>query len=69
MADSLRQRRKALGLRLRDVARQTGVSYGSVWNYENGRPGGVIKDKFQTVLDFYDRMEKEKSEEQDKKSC
>lgn len=62
MADSLRQRRKALGLRLRDVAEMTGISYGSVWNYENGRPGGVIKDKFQTVIDCYDRLEKEKAE-------
>ncbi len=65
MAD-LRQRRKALGLRIRDVAKQTGVSTGSVWNYENGRPGGVIKDKYQTVVDYYDRLEKEK---QEKESC
>ena len=64
MADSLRQRRKALGLSIRNVAERTGVSTGSVWNYENGRPGGVIKDKFQTVVDFYDRMEKEKQEKE-----
>ena len=32
MEKSLKERRKALGLRLRDLAEKSGVSYGSVWN-------------------------------------
>ncbi len=68
MSDSLRQRRKKLGLRLLDVAKHTGVSIGSVYNYETGRPGGVIKDKFQAVIDFYDKMEKEKQEKENAES-
>ena len=70
MANDLKARRKALGLRLEDVLKLLGpdvsVSYGSLWNYENGRPGDVMMSKYQSVLDLYDRLEKEK---QEKKPC
>ena len=68
MEKSLKERRKALGLRLEDVLRLLGpdvsVSYGSLWNYENSRPGDVIMSKYQAVLDLYDKLEKEKAESQ-----
>ena len=64
MANDLKARRKALGLRLEDVLKLLGpdvsVSYGSLWNYENGRPGGVIMSKYLAVVNLYDRLEKEK---------
>ena len=68
MEKTLKERRKALGLRLEDVLRLLGpdvsVSYGSLWNYENNRPGDVIMSKYQAVLDLYDRLEKEKEEKE-----
>ena len=68
MNNYLKERRKALGLRLEDVLRLLGpdgnVSYGSLWNYENNRPGDVIMSKYQAVLDLYDRLEKEKEEKE-----
>ena len=64
MDNNLKERRKALGLRLEDVLRLLGpdvsVSYGSLWNYENSRPGDVIMSKYQAVLDLYERLEKER---------
>ena len=68
MDNNLKERRKALGLRLEDVLRLLGpdanVSYGSLWNYENNRPGDVIMSKYQAVLDLYEKLEKEKAESQ-----
>lgn len=68
MDNNLKERRKALGLRLEDVIRLLGpdvsVSYGSLWNYENSRPGDVIMSKYQAVLDLYDRLEKERQEKE-----
>ena len=68
MDNNLKERRKALGLRLEDVLRLLGpdvsVSYGSLWNYENSRPGDVIMSKYQAVLALYDKLEKEKAESQ-----
>ena len=74
MEKTLKERRKALGLKLEDVLRLLGpdvsVSYGSLWNYENSRPGDVIMSKYQAVLDLYDRLEKEKAESQkEEKPC
>ena len=74
MNNNLKERRKALGLRLEDVIRLLGpdvsVSYGSLWNYENSRPGDVIMSKYQAVLDLYDKLEKEKAESQkEEKPC
>lgn len=74
MDNNLKERRKALGLRLEDVLRLLGpdvsVSYGSLWNYENSRPGDVIMSKYQAVLDLYDKLEKEKAESQkEEKPC
>ena len=74
MNNNLKERREALGLRLEDVLRLLGpdvsVSYGSLWNYENSRPGDVIMSKYQAVLDLYDKLEKEKSESQkEEKPC
>ena len=66
MDNNLKARRKALGLRLEDVIRLLGsdvsVSYGSLWNYENSRPGDVIFSKYQAVVNLYDRLEKERAE-------
>ena len=68
MNNNLKERRKALGLRLEDVLKlldpNVSVSYGSLWNYENSRPGDVIMSKYQAVLDLYDKLEKEKEEAQ-----
>ena len=74
MEKSLKERRKALGLRLEDVLRLLGpdvsVSYGSLWNYENNRPGDVILSKYQSVLDLYEKLEKERAESQkEEKPC
>ena len=74
MEKTLKEHRKALGLRLEDVLRLLGpdvsVSYGSLWNYENNRPGDVIMSKYQSVLDLYDKLEKEKAESQkEEKPC
>ena len=74
MEKSLKERRKALGLRLEDVLKMldpnVSVSYGSLWNYENSRPGDVIMSKYQAVLDLYDKLEKEKAESQkEEKPC
>ena len=74
MEKTLKERRKALGLRLEDVLRLLGpdvsVSYGSLWNYENSRTGDVIMSKYQAVLDLYDKLEKEKAESQkEEKPC
>ena len=74
MEKTLKERRKALGLRLEDVLRLLGpdvsVSYGSLWNYENSRPGDVIMSKYQAVLNLYDKLEKEKAESQkEEKPC
>lgn len=71
MEKTLKERRKALGLRLEDVLRLLGpdvsVSYGSLWNYENNRPGDVILSKYQAVLDLYERLEKERGKTQEEK--
>ena len=74
MDNNLKERRKALGLRLEDVLKlldpNVSVSYGSLWNYENSRPGDVIMSKYQAVLDLYDKLEKEKAESQkEEKPC
>ena len=74
MKKSLKERRKALGLRLEDVLRLLGpdvsVSYGSLWNYENNRPGDVILSKYQSVLDLYEKLEKERAEaRKEKETC
>ena len=72
MEKTLKERRKALGLRLADVLRLLGpdvsVSYGSLWNYENNRPGDVIMSKYQSVLDLYDRLEKEREKSLEEKN-
>jgi hypothetical protein len=71
MSKTLKERRKALGLRLEDVLKMldpnVSVSYGSLWNYENSRPGDVIMSKYQAVLDLYDRLEKERANTQEEK--
>ena len=68
MEKSLKERRKALGLRLEDVLKMldpnVSVSYGSLWNYENSRPGDVMMSKYQAVLDLYEKLEKEKQEQE-----
>ena len=68
MEKSLKERRKALGLRLEDVLKMldpnVSVSYGSLWNYENSRPGDVMMSKYQAVLDLYDKLEKDKQEKE-----
>ena len=68
MNNNLKERRKALGLRLEDVIRlldpNVSVSYGSLWNYENSRPGDVMMSKYQAVLDLYEKLEKEKQEKE-----
>ena len=74
MNNNLKERRKALGLRLEDVLRLLGpdvsVSYGSLWNYENNRPGDVILSKYQSVLDLYEKLEKERAEaRKEKETC
>lgn len=58
----LKERRLALGLSLRHVAAQSGVSYGSVWNYENDHNSSVIQQKYEAVVSLYDRLEREKAE-------
>ena len=58
----LKERRLALGLSLRSVAAQSGISYGSVWNYENDRHGSVIQQKYVAVVSLYDRLEKERQD-------
>ena len=72
MNNNLKERRKALGLRLEDVLRLLGpdvsVSYGSLLNYENNRPGDVIMSKYQSVLDLYDRLEKEREKSLEEKN-
>lgn len=72
MNNNLKERRKALGLRLEDVLRLLGpdvsVSYGSLWNYENNRPGDVIMSKYQAVLDLYDRLEEEREKSLEEKN-
>ncbi len=69
MENNLKERRKALGLRLEDVLKlldpDISVSYGSLWNYENGRPGGVIMSKYLAVVNLYDRLEKENEKRQE----
>lgn len=71
MDNELKARRKALGLRLEDVLRLLGpdasVSYGSLWNYENNRPGDVIMSKYQSVVNLYDRLERERAEAREEK--
>ena len=68
MDNNLKERRKALGLRLEDVLKMldpnVSVSYGSLWNYENSRPGDVMMSKYQAVLDLYEKLEKEKQEKE-----
>ncbi len=71
MNNNLKERRQALGLRISDVVNLLAdspvkVSYGTLWNYEHDRPGGVILNKYQAVLELYDRLEKDK---QEKESC
>ena len=72
MEKTLKERRKALGLRLEDVLRLLGpdvsVSYGSLWNYENNRPGDVILSKYQSVLDLYEKLEKEREKSLEEKN-
>ena len=71
MDNELKARRKALGVRLEDVLRLLGpdasVSYGSLWNYENNRPGDVIMSKYQSVVNLYDRLERERAEAREEK--
>lgn len=66
MDNNLKARRKALGLRIEDVLRLLGpdvsVSYGSLWNYENNRPGDVIMSKYLAVVNLYEKLEKERAE-------
>lgn len=63
---NLKERRLALGLRLTDIAELSGISYGSCWNYENGRPGNVIQQKYQAVVSCLEKLEKEQAEGQEK---
>lgn len=70
MKKTLKERRLALGLRLRDVAEMAKVSYGSCWNYENGKHSGkVIMEKYLAVVTLFDRLEKEKADNQEKNQC
>ncbi len=74
MNNNLKERRQALELRISDVVNLLAnspvkVSYGTLWNYEHDRPGGVILNKYQTVLDLYDRLENEKKKSEGTPSC
>lgn len=61
---TLKERRLALGLSLRNAAAQSGVSYGSVWNYEHDRNKNVYQQKYQAVVSLYDRLENERAKSQ-----
>ena len=69
MDKNLKERRKALGLRLRDLAEQSGVSYGSCWNYEHGREGNAIMDKYRAVVACLDNLEKERAKATEVEPC
>ncbi len=60
--ETLKERRKALGLRLQDLAEQSGVSYGTCWNFEHGREGRAIMENYLKVVSCLDRIEKERKE-------
>lgn len=65
MEKTLKERRMALGISLRELSRQTGVAYGSCWAYEhrtNETESGYIFQKYQKVLDYLSEKEKEKQE-------
>ena len=70
MEKTLKERRMALGISLRELSRQTGIAYGSCWAYEhrtNETESGYIFQKYQKVLDYLSKKEKEK--EQEEKTC
>ena len=70
MERTLKERRMALGISLRELSRQTGVAYGSCWAYEHRTDeteSGYIFQKYQKVLDYL--SEKEKEKEQEEKLC
>ena len=70
MEKTLKERRMALGISLRELSRQTGVAYGSCWAYEHRTDeteSGYIFQKYQKVLDYLSKKEKEK--EQEEKTC
>lgn len=67
--NNLKERRKALGLRLRDLAEKSGVSYGSVWNYEHGRADHAIVNKYKAVIDYLDNLEKERAKTKEVDPC
>ena len=70
MERTLKERRMALGISLRELSRQTGVAYGSCWAYEHRTDeteSGYIFQKYQKVLDYLSKKEKEK--EQEEKLC
>ena len=67
MEQTIKQRRQALGISLRELSRQTGVAYGSCWAYENRTDeteSGYIFQKYQKVLDYLSKKEREKKQEE-----
>ncbi len=63
MEKTLKERRMALGISLRELARQTGVAYGSCWAYEHRTDEtefGFIFQKYKKVLDYLSKREMEK---------
>ena len=69
MEKTLKERRLALGLRLRDLAEQSGVSYGSCWNYEHGKADHAIVNKDKAVIDYLDNLEKERAKTKEVDPC
>lgn len=67
MEKTLKERRMALGISLRELSRQTGVAYGSCWAYEHRTDeteSGYIFQKYQKVLDYISEKEREKEQEE-----
>ena len=67
MERTLKERRMALGISLRELSRQTGVAYGSCWAYEHRTDeteSGYIFQKYQKVLDYLSEKEREKEQEE-----
>ena len=69
MTKTIRERRQALGISLRELSRQTGVAYGSCWAYEHRTEeteSGFIYQKWKKVLDYLSKREEEEKERQEK---
>ncbi len=67
MEKTLKERRMALGISLRELSRQTGVAYGSCWAYEHRTDeteSGFIFQKYKKVLDYLSEKEREKEQEE-----